>query len=38
MPVANPKQFEAMLKAAQEGGYAFPAINCSSITTINAAS
>jgi fructose-bisphosphate aldolase class II len=37
MPVATPKQFEAMLNAAQEGGYAFPAINCSSITTINAA-
>ncbi|MDF1815859.1 MAG: class II fructose-bisphosphate aldolase [Verrucomicrobiales bacterium] len=37
MPVATPKQFEAMLDSAQEGGYAFPAINCSSITTINAA-
>ena len=37
MPVANPKQFKAMLKAAQEGGYAYPAINCSSITTMNAA-
>lgn len=36
MPVATPKQFEAMLDAAQEGGYAYPAINCSSITTINA--
>jgi fructose-bisphosphate aldolase class II len=37
MPVATPKQFEAMLDAAQQGGYAYPAINCSSITTINAA-
>ena len=37
MPVANPKQFEAMLDAAQEGGYAYPAINCSSLVTINAA-
>ncbi len=37
MPVATSKQFEAMLDAAQEGGYAYPAINCSSITTINAA-
>ncbi|NNE91100.1 MAG: class II fructose-bisphosphate aldolase [Verrucomicrobiales bacterium] len=37
MPVATPKQFEAMLDAAQEGGYAYPAINCSSIVTINAA-
>ena len=26
-----------MLDAAQEGGYAYPAINCSSITTLNAA-
>lgn len=26
-----------MLEAAQEGGYAYPAINCSSIVTINAA-
>ena len=26
-----------MLDAAQEGGYAYPAINCSSIPTLNAA-
>ncbi|MCC6882444.1 MAG: class II fructose-bisphosphate aldolase [Verrucomicrobiales bacterium] len=37
MPVATPKQFAAMLDAAQEGGYAYPAINCTSIITINAA-
>ena len=37
MPVATPKQFEAMLDAAQEGGYAYPAINCSRLVTINAA-
>jgi fructose-bisphosphate aldolase class II len=37
MPVATPKQFEAMLDAAQEGSYAYPAINCSSLVTINAA-
>lgn len=37
MPVATPKQFEAMLDAAQKGGYAYPAINCSSLVTINAA-
>lgn len=37
MPIATPKQFAAMLDAAQEGSYAFPAINCVSITTINAA-
>ena len=37
MPIATPKQFAAMLDAAQEGDYAYPAINCSSIVTLNAA-
>jgi fructose-bisphosphate aldolase class II len=37
MPIATPKQFAAMLDAAQEGGYAYPAINCTSLTTLNAA-
>lgn len=37
MPIASPSQFAAMLDAAQEGGYAYPAINCSTITTLNAA-
>ena len=37
MPIATPKQFAAMLDAAQEGGYAYPAINCTSIISINAA-
>lgn len=37
MPIATPKQFAAMLDAAQEGGYAYPAINCTSIVTLNAA-
>lgn len=37
MPIATPKQFAAMLDAAQKADYAFPAINCSSIITINAA-
>jgi fructose-bisphosphate aldolase class II len=37
MPVATPKQYAAMLDAAQEGGYAYPAVNITSITTINAA-
>lgn len=37
MPVATPKQFAAMLDAAQQGGYAYPAINCVSITSVNAA-
>ena len=37
MPIATPKQFAAMLDAAQEGNYAYPAINCSSMVTLNAA-
>lgn len=37
MPIATPKQYAAMLDAAQKGGYAYPAINVTSIITINAA-
>lgn len=37
MPVATPKQYEAMIEAAQKGNYAYPAVNVTSITTINAA-
>ncbi len=37
MPIATPKQFAAMLDAAQNGSYAYPAINCTSIVTLNAA-
>lgn len=37
MPIATPKQFEQMLDAAQKGSYAYPAINCTSIITLNAA-
>lgn len=37
MPVATPKQYAAMLDSAQKGGYAYPAINVTSITTINGA-
>lgn len=37
MPIATPKQFGQMLDAAQQGGYAYPAINVSSIVTLNAA-
>jgi fructose-bisphosphate aldolase class II len=37
MPIATPTQFAAMLDAAQEGNYAYPAINCTSIVTLNAA-
>ena len=37
MPIATPQQFAAMLDAAQQGDYAYPAINCSNISTLNAA-
>ena len=37
MPVASPSQYAAMLDAAQAGDYAFPAINVTSLVTINAA-
>ena len=37
MPIASPAQFRQMLKAAQDGGYAYPAINTTSIMTLNAA-
>ncbi len=37
MPIATPKQFAQMLDAAQKGNYAYPAINCTSIVTLNAA-
>ncbi len=37
MPVATPAQYGAMIDAAQKGNYAYPAVNITSITTINAA-
>lgn len=37
MPVATPAQYAKMLDAAQQGGYAYAAINVTSIVTINAA-
>ena len=37
MPVATPAQYAAMLDAAQEGGYAYPAINITSLATANGA-
>ena len=37
MPVATPAQYAAMIDAAQEGSYAFPAINITSLVTLNAA-
>lgn len=37
MPIATPSQYAAMLGAAQADNYAYPAVNVTSITTINAA-
>ena len=37
MPIATPSQYVAMIDAAQKGDYAFPAINISSLVTLNAA-
>jgi fructose-bisphosphate aldolase, class II len=37
MPIATPKQYAEMLKAAQDGSYAYPAVNISSLPTLNAA-
>ena len=37
MPIATPKQYAAMLDAAQAGDYAYPAINVTSLPTLNGA-
>lgn len=37
MPIATPAQYGAMLDAAQQGSYAYPAINVTSLVTVNAA-
>jgi fructose-bisphosphate aldolase class II len=37
MPIATPEQFTQMLESAQGSNYAYPAINCTSILTLNAA-
>ena len=37
MPIATPKQFAAMLDNAQANNYAYPAVNCTSLITLNAA-
>ncbi|SIR65374.1 class II fructose-bisphosphate aldolase [Williamsia sterculiae] len=37
MPIATPEQYAEMLDKAKKGGYAFPAINCTSSESINAA-
>ena len=35
MPIATPEQYRQMLDAAQKGGYAYPAINITSLTSAN---
>ncbi|GGC62059.1 class II fructose-bisphosphate aldolase [Hoyosella rhizosphaerae] len=37
MPIATPEAYAEMLNRAKEGAYAFPAINCTSSETVNAA-
>lgn len=37
MPIATPSQYMDMFDNAKENGFAFPAINCTSSETINAA-
>ncbi len=37
MPIASPDVYAEMLARAKEGSYAFPAINCTSSETVNAA-
>lgn len=37
MPVATPEQYKKMLETAKKNGYAFPAINVTSMSTANAA-
>src|SRR5690625_7475821 len=37
MPIATPEIYNAMLDTAKKDGFAFPAINCTSSVTINAA-
>ena len=37
MPIATPAQYAAMLDTAQRENYAFPAVNCTSLVSVNAA-
>ncbi len=37
MPIASPKQYNEMLKRAKDGGFAYPAINVTSMATASAA-
>lgn len=36
MPIATPQQFARMLAAAHSGGYAYPAVNCTTLSAMNA--
>lgn len=37
MPIATPLQYRAMLDAAQQGGFAYPAMNIATVTSIHGA-
>src|ERR1700758_5189286 len=37
MPIATPEVYAEMLRRAKQDAYAFPAINCTSSETVNAA-
>jgi fructose-bisphosphate aldolase class II len=37
MPIASPEVYAEMLDRAKAGGFAYPAINCTSSQTVNAA-
>ncbi|SEK88652.1 fructose-bisphosphate aldolase [Blastococcus sp. DSM 46786] len=37
MPIASPEVYADMISRAKEGGFAYPAINCTSSETVNAA-
>lgn len=37
MPIATPAQYRAMLDAAQKGGYAYPAVNVTTLEVLNGA-
>src|SRR3978361_404960 len=37
MPIATPEVYADMITRAKEGGFAYPAINCTSSETVNAA-
>ena len=36
MPIATPEVYADMISRAKEGGFAYPAINCTSSETVNA--